>query len=148
MNCILAGVGGQGTVLASKLIAQAVLSNGLKVRTAETIGILSREHIALLRKDALVINVGRGTAIDQDALVEALNEERIAGAGLDVMDPEPLPADDPLWSAKNLVITPHISGNLTLGHTCRTNVAMFCEDIANYAAGRPLVHLVDRTRGY
>ena len=116
--------------------------------TAETIGILSRERIALLRKDALVINVGRGTAIDQDALVEALNEERIAGAGLDVVNPEPLPADDPLWSAKNLVITPHISGNLTLGHTCRTNVAMFCEDIANYAAGRPLVHLVDRTRGY
>ena len=116
--------------------------------TPETIHILNAERLALMPKEAIVVNVGRGTAIDQDALTEALNEERIAGAGLDVVNPEPLPADDPLWSAKNLVITPHISGNLTLGHTCRTNVAMFCEDIANYAAGRPLAHLVDRSRGY
>ncbi len=116
--------------------------------TAETIGILSRERIALLPADAIVINVGRGTAIDQSALVEALNSGRIAGAALDVMMPEPLPADDPLWDAKNLVLTPHTSGNLTLGHTCQSNVEMFCEDLANYAAGRPLRHLVDRKRGY
>jgi len=116
--------------------------------TPETIHILNAERIALMPKEAIVINVGRGTAIDQDALAEALNAERIAGAGLDVTVPEPLPADHPLWSAKNIIITPHIAGNLTLGHTCRTNVAMFCEDIANYAAGRPLAHLVDRSRGY
>ena len=116
--------------------------------TAETAGILSRERIALLPRDAIVVNVGRGTAIDQPALVEALNAGRIAGAALDVMMPEPLPADDPLWSAKNVVLTPHISGNLTLGHTCQANVDMFCEDLANYAAGRKLAHLVDRTRGY
>ncbi len=116
--------------------------------TAETTGILSRERIALLRKDALVINVGRGSAVDQEALVEALNEERIAGAALDVTTPEPLPADDPLWDAKNLVLTPHTSGNLTLGYTCQANIDMFCENIANYAAGRPMNHLVDRVRGY
>ena len=116
--------------------------------TAETTGILSRERIALLPKDAIVINVGRGTAVDQAALVEALNEGRIAGAALDVMVPEPLPADDPLWDAKNLVLTPHTSGNLTLGYTRDVNVDMFCTDIANYAAGRPLAHLVDRKRGY
>ena len=62
--------------------------------------------------------------------------------------PEPLPADDPLWSAKNLILTPHISGNLTLGYTCDTNVDMFCADLKNYAAGKPLVNLVDRKRGY
>lgn len=116
--------------------------------TAETAGILSRERIALLPRDAVVVNVGRGTAIDQPALVEALNAGRIAGAALDVMMPEPLPADDPLWTAKNVVLTPHTSGNLTLGHTCQTNVDMFCEDLVNYAAGRKLVHLVDRARGY
>ena len=116
--------------------------------TAETAGILSRERIALLPSDAIVINVGRGTAIDQPALVEALNSGAIAGAALDVMVPEPLPQDDPLWDAKNLVLTPHTSGNLTLGHTCDSNVDMFCEDLANYAAGRPLRHLVDRSRGY
>ena len=109
---------------------------------------LSRERIALLPSDAIVINVGRGTAIDQPALVEALNSGAIAGAALDVMVPEPLPQNDPLWDAKNLVLTPHTSGNLTLGHTCDSNVDMFCEDLANYAAGRPLRHLVDRSRGY
>ena len=116
--------------------------------TAETIHILNRERIALLPKDAYVINVGRGTAIEQEPLVEALNSGRIAGAALDVMDPEPLPQDHPLWSAKNLILTPHVSGNMTLGYTCDTNVAMFCEDLKNYAAGKPLNGFVDRTKGY
>ena len=116
--------------------------------TAETIHILNRARIALLPRDAYVINVGRGTAIEQEPLVEALNSGRIAGAALDVMDPEPLPKDHPLWSAKNLILTPHVSGNMTLGYTCDTNVDMFCRDLRNYAAGRPLEGLVDRARGY
>ena len=116
--------------------------------TPETIGILTKERIALLPADACVINVGRGTAIDQDALMDALNSGRLAGAALDVMDPEPLPEDHPLWTTKNLILTPHVSGNMTLGYTCDVNVDMFCEDLANYAAGRPLKSLVDRKRGY
>ena len=116
--------------------------------TAETIRILNRARIALLPGDAYVINVGRGTAIEQEPLIEALNEGRIAGAALDVMDPEPLPKDHPLWTAKNLILTPHVSGNMTLGYTCDTNVDMFCRDLRNYAAGRPLEGLVDRARGY
>lgn len=116
--------------------------------TPETVGLLSRERIALLPKDALVINVGRGTAIDQDALIDALNSGRIAGAALDVMVPEPLPADHPLWSAKNLVLTPHVAGNMSLGYTCDKTVEMFCENLRRYAAGEPLMHLVDRKRGY
>lgn len=86
--------------------------------------------------------------MDQVALAEALNTGRIAGAALDVMVPEPLPKDDPLWDAKNLIITPHVSGNMTLGYTCDRNVELFCQDLANYAAGRPLQGLVDRKRGY
>ena len=116
--------------------------------TAETIHILNRARIALLPKDAYVINVGRGTAVEQEPLIEALNSGRIAGAALDVMDPEPLPQDHPLWSAKNLILTPHVSGNMTLGYTCDTNVAMFCEDLKNYAAGKPLNGFVDRAKGY
>ena len=116
--------------------------------TAETIGILSRERIALLPEDAYVINVGRGTAIDQDALMEALNGGKLAGAALDVMDPEPLPQDHPLWETKNLILTPHVSGNMTLGYTRNENVRRFCEDLKNYAAGRPLKGYVDRKRGY
>ena len=116
--------------------------------TAETIHILDRARIALLPKDAYVINVGRGTAVEQEPLIEALNSGRIAGAALDVMDPEPLPKDHLLWTTKNLILTPHVSGNMTLGYTCDTNVKMFCEDLRNYAAGRPLNGFVDRVKGY
>ncbi len=116
--------------------------------TPETAGVLSRERIALLPPDALVVNVGRGSAIDQEALAEALNDGRLGGAALDVMAPEPLPKDDPLWDARNVLITPHVSGNMTMGFTRDEAVRLFCEDLENYAAGRPLARLVDRSAGY
>lgn len=116
--------------------------------TADTVGILSRERIALLPETAYVVNVGRGTAIDQSALVEALNAGKLAGAALDVFEKEPIPAGDPVWDAKNLLITPHISGQMSLGYTRDKNVALFCEDLENYAAGRPLKRYVDRKIGY
>ena len=116
--------------------------------TAVTENILSRDRIALLPPEAYVINVGRGTALDQEALVEALNSRKLAGAALDVMRPEPLPPGHPLWNARNIILTPHVSGNMTLGYTCDVNVEMFCRDLANYAAGKPLVNLVDRALGY
>lgn len=116
--------------------------------TGETAGVLSRERIALLPPQAIVVNVGRGTAIDQQALADALNAGRIAGAALDVFVPEPLPKDHFLWETKNLLITPHVAGNMSLGYTRDRDVEMFCEDMENFAAGRPLAHLVDRKRGY
>ena len=116
--------------------------------TADTVGILSRGRIALLPETAYVVNVGRGTAIDQSALVEALNAGKLAGAALDVFEKEPIPAGDPVWDAKNLLITPHISGQMSLGYTRDKNVALFCEDLENYAAGRPLKRYVDRKIGY
>lgn len=116
--------------------------------TPETTGILSRQRIALLPQDALVVNVGRGAAIDQDALVEALNTGAIGGAALDVMTPEPLPRNHPLWTARNTIVTPHVSGNMTLGYTCDRNVDLFCENLRRYAAGVPLLGVVDRQKGY
>ncbi|WP_298031487.1 D-2-hydroxyacid dehydrogenase [uncultured Dysosmobacter sp.] len=116
--------------------------------TSGTFHLLDRARIALLPASAYVINVGRGSAIDQEPLMEALNAGRLAGAALDVMDPEPLPKEHPLWNARNLILTPHVSGNMTLGYTCDTNVEMFCADLANYAAGRPLRGLVNRKLGY
>ncbi len=116
--------------------------------TPETRHILDRRRIGLLPEGAYVVNVGRGSAIDQEALAEALNGGHLGGAALDVMEPEPLPKDDPLWTARNLILTPHVSGNMTLGYTCDVNVEMFCGDLRNYAAGKPLRHLVDRAKGY
>lgn len=116
--------------------------------TPETKNILSRDRIALLPPSAIVINVGRGNAVDQDALCDALNAGRIAGAALDVMTPEPLPSEHPMWKTKNLLITPHVSGNMTVAVTQEINVAQFCENLRNYAANRPLARSVDRKRGY
>lgn len=116
--------------------------------TAETEGILTRERLALLPARAYVVNVGRGGAIDQDALMEALRAGRLAGAALDVMTPEPLPAGHPLWDCPNVVLTPHVSGNMSLALTCELDVEMFCRDLERYATGKPPAHLVDRRRGY
>ena len=116
--------------------------------TPAAAGLLSRERIALLPPRAYVVNVGRGSAIDQEALVEALQAGRLAGAALDVMTPEPLPPDHPLWTCPNTIITPHVSGNMSLGLTCDLDVDMFCRNLRRYAAGEPLEHLVDRRRGY
>lgn len=116
--------------------------------TPGTANIFSRSRIALLPPRAYVVNVGRGGAIDQDALVEALGAGRLAGAALDVMTPEPLPGGHPLWSCPNTILTPHVSGNMSLGLTCNLDVDMFCGDLARYAAGELPVHLVDRQKGY
>ena len=116
--------------------------------TRDTAHILSRRRIGLLPQDAYVVNVGRGSAIDQEALMEALNGGHLAGAALDVMVPEPLPKDHPLWDTKNLLLTPHISGNMSLGITCDRDVALFCEDLKNFASGKKLKRFVDRSLGY
>ena len=116
--------------------------------TPETIGILNRERIALLPESAFVINVGRGSAIDEVALTDALNAEKLTGAALDVMQTEPVPGDSPLRTTKNLLLTPHCAGQMTLDYTREKSVEMFCEDLENYLNGRPLIHLVNKDRGY
>ncbi|MBQ9643185.1 MAG: D-2-hydroxyacid dehydrogenase [Lachnospiraceae bacterium] len=116
--------------------------------TRDTLKMLDAEKIALLPEHAIVVNVGRGNSIDQTALVEALNEGRIAGAGLDVFEVEPIPEGDPAWTAKNLLITTHTAGQMTLVNTRNKNAQMFCEDLKNYSEGRTLRHLVDRALGY
>lgn len=116
--------------------------------TPDTVGILSRERIAMLPRHACVCNVGRGTAIDQEALMEALHEGRIAGAALDVVVPEPIPDGHPLLKTPNLIITPHCAGNMALDYTCHKVVDMFLEDLAHYAAGEKLTYLVNRKVGY
>ena len=116
--------------------------------TPETKGILSRERLALLAQDAFIVNVGRGSAIDEDALADSLESGHLAGAALDVFQTEPLPAGNRLWKTKNLIITPHVAGNMTLAHTRDKNVSMFLEDLKNFTQGAPLKYLVDKKLGY
>ncbi len=116
--------------------------------TPDTEGLLSAERIALLPEKAFVINVGRGTVVNQEALIEALNEGRLAGAALDVMYPEPLPEDHPLWTARNCIITPHISGDMGLPETVDITVDIFCKNLRRYAEGRELTNLIDINAGY
>ncbi|MBE6354513.1 D-2-hydroxyacid dehydrogenase [Treponema sp.] len=116
--------------------------------TQETAGILSEERIKLLPRGAYVINVGRGSAIDEDALAENLLSGHLAGAALDVFAKEPLPKESPLWKIKNLLITPHVAGNMTVEYTKDRNVEMFLEDLDNYFKGKPLKYLVDKKLGY
>ncbi|MCR5431948.1 MAG: D-2-hydroxyacid dehydrogenase, partial [Lachnospiraceae bacterium] len=105
-------------------------------------------RMELLADGAFVVNVGRGSAVDEEALIEMLEREHLAGAALDVFSTEPLPKESKLWKTKNLLITPHVAGNQTLHHTLVKNVDMFCEDLLNYASGKPLKYLVDRKKGY
>ena len=115
---------------------------------ASTYHVLNRERIGLLKPNAIVLNVGRGTAIDTDALSDALYAGKITGAALDVTDPEPLPADHPLWSAPGALITPHISGGYSLPETLSQICDIFAENLERFRKGEALRNVVDMGTGY
>jgi len=111
-----------------------------------TQGLINAARLAVMKKDACLINVGRGPQVDDAALAEALRSRRIAAAALDVFEREPLPADSPLWGVENLLITPHTAG-LTdkLWHR---HYELFSENLRRYLAGQPLLFVVDKRKGY
>ena len=114
--------------------------------TPETEGILGREAIAALPDHAVVVNVARGRHIDTEALVDALRDGRLGGAGLDVTDPEPLPDDHPLWSLPNVVITPHVGNTPEMGAALLAT--RITENVARYGRGDPLLGPIDVELGY
>ncbi len=116
--------------------------------TPETENIINAHALALLPEGAYIINVGRGNSIDENALMEALDNGHLAFAALDVFKEEPLPENSPLWTIKNLIITPHVAGNQTVDYTRRKIVDMFCENLENFANNKPLQYTVNRTLGY
>ena len=115
--------------------------------TAETRHMLDACRLALLPDQALVINVGRGSVIDQRALEKELRAGRLCAA-LDVFEQEPLPAEDSLWDCPNLLMAPHVAGNMTLPYTKDRIVALFLEDFENYCDGKPLHRQIDLAKGY
>ena len=116
--------------------------------TAATTGMASREVIDAMGPNTILVNCGRGYTIDQQALTEALQEKRIAGAVLDVFETEPLDSGSPLWDMKNVIITPHISGHDDDPVNISFIYEIFADNLSRWIHGQPLTHVVDRTRGY
>lgn len=114
--------------------------------TAATRHLLNAERLAMLKPEALVLNAGRGDAIDQEALATALAEGALRGAGLDVTEPEPLPADSPLWSEPRCLITPHVAGGNHLEITERRIIAIALGNVRCYANGQSLDNRVSLKR--
>jgi phosphoglycerate dehydrogenase-like enzyme len=116
--------------------------------TPQTRGIISAGRIAAMKPGAFIVNEGRGSAIDQDALVEALNSGHLGGAALDVTSPEPLPSDSPLWKAKNCFITPHVGGGYTLPQTKIYILERALRNLKAFLRGDELVNEINLEKGY
>jgi phosphoglycerate dehydrogenase-like enzyme len=115
-------------------------------QTSDTVGVVGKAEFGNMKRSAVVLNVGRGTAINEAELVTALQEGTIAGAALDVFETEPLPKSSPLWSMDNCFISPHTADNT---HTWLDDSArIFIENFKLYAAGEPLRNIVDKQAGY
>jgi len=114
--------------------------------TPETEHLIDETALRAMREDAWLVNVARGRHVDTDALVAALAEGRIGGAGLDVTDPEPLPADHPLWSLDNAIITPHVGNTPEMG--IKLLWARVRENVERRVRGEELLGLVNVDLGY
>ncbi|MBI3890067.1 MAG: D-2-hydroxyacid dehydrogenase [Candidatus Wallbacteria bacterium] len=114
--------------------------------TDRTRRLLSRERIGRMKAGAYVINIARGAIADETALLEALAEGRLAGAGLDVTEVEPLPADSALWGMERVILTPHVSGNYP--DYAVDAARLFAENLRRYLAAEPLLNVVDKREGY
>ncbi len=114
--------------------------------TQETRGMIGEAELRAMKRTAYLVNIARGEVCDEAALIRALQEGWIAGAGLDVFTQEPLPETSPLWTLPNVILTPHISG-FTPVYEQRA-VDIFCENLRRYIAGQSLLNLVDKSTGY
>ena len=114
--------------------------------TPETHHLIDARALGLMKPTAYLISVTRGGVVDEGALIDALREGRIAGAGLDVYEVEPLPEDSPLWDMENVILTPHAAGRSQ--NRPRPTVELFCDNLRRYQEGRPLRNVVDKKLGF
>jgi phosphoglycerate dehydrogenase-like enzyme len=115
-------------------------------KTPETLNLISKEELSVLKPTAYLIDVSRGGIVDHEALIAALKEKKFAGAALDVYPEEPLPEDSPLWKFPNVILSPHISG-ATHFYDERA-MALFAANLERYLAGQQLYNRIDPDRGY
>jgi phosphoglycerate dehydrogenase-like enzyme len=114
--------------------------------TAQSRKMMGGRQFELMKKNSYFIAVSRGGLYEMDGLVKALDEKRLAGAGVDVTDPEPLPKGHPLWKFDNVMITPHVAGRSD--HDRERMVGTMKENLQRLVDGRPLVNVVDKQKGY
>ncbi len=114
--------------------------------TSATHHLIDRRALRVMKPTAVLINVARGSVVDEAALVHALREGWIAGAALDVFEQEPLAEDSPLWGMDNVIISPHVAGFTP--HYDDRATALFAENLGRYLAGEPLLNQVERGREY
>ncbi len=114
--------------------------------TGATRQLMGAAEFEAMKRNAYLVNISRGEVVDQAALVAALRKGQIAGAGLDVFDPEPLPADSPLWTLDNVILSPHVSGFTP--HYDDWVTDLFADNLRRWLAGEELLNLVDRRHGY
>jgi phosphoglycerate dehydrogenase-like enzyme len=114
--------------------------------TSETRLLVNRESLAHVKRGAWLINISRGRLVDDEAMIEALRDGRLAGAALDVFTREPLPADSPYWDLPNVIVTPHVSGAMEDYWT--PLVGLFGENLRRFENGQPLLNVVDKAAGY
>jgi phosphoglycerate dehydrogenase-like enzyme len=114
--------------------------------TSETLRLIGAPELALMKDDAVLVNVSRGSLVDEAALVRTLETGRLRGAALDVFEQEPLPGGSPLWARQDVLVTPHVAGF----HKSHWDVviATFSENLRRFTAGEPLVNRVDKKAGY
>ena len=130
------------------LLPQADFVATMLPGTPQTYHIFDADAFARMKPGAIFLNIGRGNAADSEALTAALNSGHLGGACLDVTEPEPLPMDHPLWDAKNVMITPHISGMYHLPETLRRIVGIAAENMKAYYAHTTMRSVVDFETGY
>ena len=114
--------------------------------TKDTHHFMNKERLEAMQSHAVLVNIGRGGVVDEQALIAALKEQRIGGAALDVTEQEPLQKESPLWSMENVIITPHHSG-ISERYMERA-IGLFCENLKAYLKGEKLPNLVDKKQGY
>ena len=114
--------------------------------TPESINMIGEKELRHMKPSAYLINVARGTIVDEGALIKALEEHWIAGAGLDVYVTEPLPMTSKLWELSNLIINPHVGGVIDTYSSLAVN--LFCDNLKRYLEGKRLRYIVNKKRGY
>jgi phosphoglycerate dehydrogenase-like enzyme len=129
-----------------KLLKQSDVVVSAAPHTKISEGMFGKEQFDMMRKGSYFINVSRGKLVKTDELLEVLKSGQLAGAGLDVTNPEPLPADHELWKIPNAIITPHISGRSQ--HSYDRMQQVFVENVKRFIKGYPLLNMVDKEAGF